>query len=189
VANTHVSVPDANAGTNVPFAVPFVSSPRKFYLYNNAVELSPPGGVAVTSSCTAGTAWNGSACQTVINGACSSPQTHYTCLTGTSANNVNGVSYTWDCVGSGGGTTASCSEVRAGGVTIISASSNPIVSGSSTILTWSGTGVCTGTNFSTASGSPITVSPTSTVTYTVTCDGQAASVTVLVKPKPVFIEP
>jgi hypothetical protein len=75
------------------------------------------------------------------------------------------------------------------GATAISASPNPIVSGRSTVLVWSGTGSCTGTNFDASAGSPLTISPTSTVTYTVTCNGQPASVTVTVKPKPIFIEP
>ncbi len=35
-------------------------SSRTFYLYNNTKELSPPGGITVTSSCASGTIWNGS---------------------------------------------------------------------------------------------------------------------------------
>ena len=50
---------------------------------------------------------------TSVNGACSSPATHYSCSAGTSSNNRDNTStWTWSCVGSGGGTTASCSESK-----------------------------------------------------------------------------
>ena len=70
-----------------------------------------------------------------------------------------------------------------------------IVAGGSVILTWScpvGTTSVGSPNppFNTggASSGSISVSPTSTTTYTVTCDGTSASVTVIVKKKPIFIE-
>lgn len=45
----------------------------------------------------------------VINGSCAS--THYNCTLGDSADNVSGeTQWTWNCDGTGGGTTASCSE-------------------------------------------------------------------------------
>ncbi|GEM_PF-3704493 len=52
----------------------------------------------------------------VVNGACSSPQSHWSCAAGTSASNTGGTSgpWTWSCVGSGGGSTATCSEAVAG---------------------------------------------------------------------------
>ena len=44
-----------------------------------------------------------------VNGVCSG--THYSCIAGTSANNVSGATtWTWNCNGSNGGTKASCSE-------------------------------------------------------------------------------
>lgn len=49
----------------------------------------------------------------LVNGVCSS--THYNCAPagGTSTNNVsNATTWTWNCVGSDGGTTASCSEFK-----------------------------------------------------------------------------
>ncbi|GEM_PF-1808847 len=47
------------------------------------------------------------------NGACSSPPSHYACSAGTSSNNQSNTStWTWNCTGSGGGTTASCSESK-----------------------------------------------------------------------------
>ena len=49
-----------------------------------------------------------------INGSCSA--LHYSCLSGTSAINTDGAtSWTWQCQGSGGGSTASCSENKAYG--------------------------------------------------------------------------
>lgn len=73
----------------------------------------------------------------------------------------------------------------------ITASSSNLTSGESTTIDWlSNVGACTGTNFSTgnaASGS-IRVTPVVTTTYTVTCSGQSASVTVIVKKRPVFNE-
>lgn len=47
----------------------------------------------------------------VLNGRCAA--THYFCTAGVSANQVeNPTNYTWNCVGSHGGTTASCSESK-----------------------------------------------------------------------------
>ncbi len=52
-----------------------------------------------------------------INGACSVPRRHWQCAAGSPANEtgVDPGPWTWDCVGSGGGTTASCSEAAGGG--------------------------------------------------------------------------
>ncbi|MCB8976202.1 MAG: hypothetical protein H6657_02105 [Ardenticatenaceae bacterium] len=59
-----------------------------------------------------------------------------------------------------------------------------ITPGQSSTLTWSAGNAtaCTGTNFNTggATSGSVSVSPASTTTYTVTCDGVAASATVLV---------
>lgn len=56
VSNTKVSpLPDSNSGTNVPIAIPFLSSPRLLMLYNNAVFLTQS---QATASCVSGTTWN-----------------------------------------------------------------------------------------------------------------------------------
>jgi hypothetical protein len=48
----------------------------------------------------------------VVNGSCTS--SHYSCNSGTSVNNSeNSTSYTWMCLGSNGGSNASCEEVKA----------------------------------------------------------------------------
>jgi hypothetical protein len=47
----------------------------------------------------------------VINGSCAT--THFNCSAGTSANNAGSTSaWTWSCNGSGGGTNASCSQLK-----------------------------------------------------------------------------
>ncbi len=88
-----------------------------------------PNGVTATVTCfnSAGA----SAFQTValgINGACSSPATHYSCSSGTSANNtaVSASSWTWNCNGLNGGSNASCSETA--GVSTVSKSVTVTVS-------------------------------------------------------------
>ena len=110
VANTVVG--SGNSGTVNGVIIPYNNgNGRDFYLYNNAQQLAFQN---VTANC-GSNAWNGTMCTTggapLVNGACSSPQAHYTCSAGTSINNVDGAStWTWSCQGSGGGSTASCSE-------------------------------------------------------------------------------
>lgn len=61
----------------------------------------------------------------------------------------------------------------------------------SATLTWSSNASsCTGTNFNTggASSGSVTLTPTSTTTYTINCDGVVASTTITVRRKPKFIE-
>ncbi len=50
-----------NSGTNVSIAIPYASSPRILYLYNNSVLLAQS---TATASCVANTTWNGSTCAT-----------------------------------------------------------------------------------------------------------------------------
>ena len=50
-----------------------------------------------------------------INGACSVPERHFLCAAGTSSNNAGTGPWTWDCLGSGGGSDDSCSEAAGGG--------------------------------------------------------------------------
>jgi hypothetical protein len=60
--------------------------------------------IAVTCSATA----------SPVNGACSIPQTHYTCSAGTSSGTTGDTTtlYKWNCNGSNGGTNASCTEAK-----------------------------------------------------------------------------
>jgi hypothetical protein len=114
---------------------------------------------------------------TLINGSCSA--THYNCVAGSSANNVNGLgAYTWSCVGSGAGTTASCSEAKPP-TAILSANPSIIDSGESAKLTWSSTDAtsCASTNafFSTGNAASnsngVSVTPSSSTTYSIICSG------------------
>jgi hypothetical protein len=71
-----------------------------YHWYCNGVN-----GGATSPLCT----YSPTAGQGPVNGQCA--PTAYNCTLGTSANGVfNGSSYTWSCVGSNGGSTASCSE-------------------------------------------------------------------------------
>lgn len=56
-ANTTLVV--INNWDNWSFAVPYLSSPRTFYLYNSAIQLAF---ASATSSCVANNTWNGSVC-------------------------------------------------------------------------------------------------------------------------------
>ncbi|MGH7249621.1 MAG: NBR1-Ig-like domain-containing protein, partial [Minisyncoccia bacterium] len=64
---------------------------------------------AITANCTVTASFT--LASSPVNGSCAT--THYSCNTGTSANNVSGAnSFTWNCNGSNGGTNASCSETK-----------------------------------------------------------------------------
>ncbi|OGJ03244.1 hypothetical protein A3F97_01205 [Candidatus Nomurabacteria bacterium RIFCSPLOWO2_12_FULL_41_10] len=197
-----------NSGANVPFVIKY--NTETFFLYNFAVELARS---TVTSRCVSGTAWDGIKC--VAIGICTDPAANNTgsplpCTYGPGGGGICGNSIvespeTCDNGSSNGSCPNTCSASctinscsgGAGGTTI-EAEETTITSGDSTIITWDGGGTCTGTNFSTDTdnnpstpGAPsgsIEVNPTSTVIYTVTCDGESASVTVNVKKKPIFIE-
>lgn len=79
----------------------------------------------------------------VVNGVCSA--THWNCSAGTSTNNAGTGPWTWSCVGSGGGSTASCSE-SVGGFTYSLSRSNATIdvikgsAGYNTITRTAGTG-------------------------------------------------
>ena len=195
-----------NSGTNVPIPIPYLSSPRVLYLYNNSVLLDQS---TATASCTLGTSWNGSICvNSLVNGVCGSANGKaYSYGTNTyspdlqcSAGNSNnpifptaGNTTFWVCQGLNGGSDSGvCSASQdAAGVTLIA---NPISisSGGSSILTWtSNASSCTGTNFIVPLGVPngsTSVSPSATTLYTVTCGGANASATVKVAKKPIYIE-
>ena len=116
------------------------------------------------------------------NGACA--PAHYSCTTGTSVSNASGASaWTWQCTGSNGGTTASCSEQKpftnvsftCGKTLAVSASSCTVNSGQPTNLYWSSTPgtSCTSPGFSTVGGSPVSTGPllVDPTLYSLTCGG------------------
>ena len=77
----------------------------------------------------------------------------------------------------------------------ISPSSSTMYTGGSSTIIWSSENAtsCTGTNFNTggATSGNLSVSPTSTTTYTITCSGVSSSttqMTITVKKRPRFIE-
>jgi hypothetical protein len=101
-----------------------VYAPAGTYTFTCADTLSPFASDSATMTvlgCSGATpVWNGTSCVAggIINGVCSAG--HYGCSAGTSASNgATGAAWTWSCAGSGGGTTASCSEAKAscGGTT------------------------------------------------------------------------
>ncbi len=105
--NPSATVSTATSGTNV--LVPVKFGRTTFFLSHNGATL---GSSITDASCASGT-YDGLSCvPTPVNGACSSPAIHYTCVSGTSANNVSGLTtWTWDCNGSNGGTNAvGCSQ-------------------------------------------------------------------------------
>ena len=193
----NITVGSGNLGTNVPFAIKWGGD--TFYLYNNAVLLAQRTVVASSVTCASGTGWNGSVCATSINGGwsawsswsacsvtdCGQTGTQTSTRTCTNPAPANGGA---DCSGSSI-QTQSCSTPACVPVTI-DASRRTIVRGESTTLTWNGNGPCTGTNFSTGVGNPpsgnVSVSPISTIVYTVNCSNGSASVTVRIRPT--FIE-
>lgn len=69
----------------------------------------PPSGGGASCSGASSQACNTHSC--AVNGVCS--VSHYSCSSGSSILNVNGATtWTWSCQGSGGGGTASCSEIK-----------------------------------------------------------------------------
>ena len=86
-----------------------------------------------------------------VNGLCN-PQ-HFLCDVGASINNVSGTtSYTWDCEGSNGGTTMSCSEPKPNFPNLTSSASSPVTALINTPVTLTATvsnigNVSTGTGF------------------------------------------
>ena len=140
----------------------------------------------------------------IIDGVCAG--THYNCSAGTSISQIDGTpAWTWSCQGSGGGTTASCSELKLASVDSLTASPNPLAYNTSASLAWSASGgaiACyiTGGIYSTinwygtyvggANGSVPTGNLTSNTSYTVYCHNGSVwatnpkSVTVTIPPPP-----
>ena len=71
------------------------------------------GSSCAISSCPVGSICNPGAGTTPVNGVCAA--THYSCVSGSSQNQVavNSNTWTWDCAGTNGGSTASCVEAPA----------------------------------------------------------------------------
>ncbi len=133
------------------------------------------------------------------NGVCSG--THYNCSVGTVGTTADySTQWQWQCVGSGGGSTASCFENKIiAPAPTLTFSANPasITTGGSSTLSWSTTNAtscwATGgwTGWKAVNGSSV-VSPTVTTTYTLECwnsvgvsSGQrSATVTITANPAP-----
>src|SRR3989338_1807737 len=122
---------------------------RTFHLYNNLVQLATSTISSSSVTCTAGTSWNGTSCQTSVSvngvlgtaagktGANSYPYgstiyAPYTqCLSGTSSNTAfptAGTSVSWTCLGSNGGTNSpvgTASQATLVLVPIVTISANP----------------------------------------------------------------
>ena len=199
-ANTTVF--SGNNGGPSSVTVPYNS--RTFYLYNNATLLDQD---TVAANCGGGTAWNGSACtpggEPIVNGGWSTWSDWSACSVVACGQSGTQTS-TRTCTNpppSGGGATCSGSPVQtracsAPACTTVSINVSPssIVTGDSTTLSWSSSGTsCTGTNFNTggATSGSILITPNSTTTFTVTCNGVSVSTsqaTVTVKKKPRVIE-
>ena len=167
-ANTTVST--STSGTNVSNNVNYGSS--SFYLYHNAVQLASTD---ITASCVAGTSWNGSSCQPTtcnngatnppacnvfppppppgaVNGACSSPQAHFSCSVGSDSNHgADNTKWTWQCDGINNGASASCQEIKPNG---------PLPTN----------GVCAATHWNCSAGNDTTHN-TSVSQYTWICEG------------------
>ncbi len=80
---------NGNSGTSVPFSVPY--NTRTFYLYNSGAMLNAPAGLTITSSCAAGSAWNGTICTPLggLSGTLTSNSPSCTIPAGSSSCNVN----------------------------------------------------------------------------------------------------
>ena len=192
---TNITVATANSNAGKTYSVDYGS--RDFYLYNNAVELDS---ATSTASCVAGTSWDGSKCATITtavdggwdNGSCGQCDVscHQSCtkLCNNPAPANGGANCPGDSTGTGvwnyssscsGGLCPSGNGGSGNGALNISFTSNPtqLFKGKTATLTWtSGADSCTGDgNFSTGAGNPpngsVTVSPTVTTTYKLTCIG------------------
>lgn len=140
---------------------------------------------------------------TFVNGACAT--THYGCMNGSlSINNVEGTDFfTWSCTGSGGGSTATCTEGKTAPTATLVASPMSVSYGERATLTWTSsyaTACNTSLNWSNASppeghgdsfnGNGLTDPITTTTTFTFQCIGNGQnsslqSVTVTVGNAPV----
>lgn len=108
--NANTQVGTGNSG-NVSVTIPYNS--RSFYLYNSS-QTQPLDQDTASATCTSGTTWDGAKCAPTVvsvDGVCAGD--HYICSAGTSTNNqAYSSEYTWNCVGTNGGATVSCSEPR-----------------------------------------------------------------------------
>src|SRR3989344_778139 len=174
-------------------------------------QVPPPCVIASgQSSCTQTLTWNtvnpiGTSAVTSITGTPSPVNANSGSQSFTAPYNASGVIFelynnsvsiastiiTTSCAGTTAWNGSMCAP-SAGSVTL---TANParIVTGGSSVLEWNSPAgsVCTSANFDVGAGGSTgtySVNPTSTTTYTVTCDGTSASVTVTFRRKPIFIE-
>lgn len=107
---------NATTCTSIDFATGGLVSNSPVYGTGNGVSVSLTSTTTYHIRCSGANAQatvTVSPKDTPINGLCSA--THFLCQAGSSSNNAGTGPWTWDCVGSGGGTTASCSESLGGG--------------------------------------------------------------------------
>jgi hypothetical protein len=163
-----------------PISVSLSANPTSMTLPTNSTTLTWATTGSPTS-CTASNGWNGAKApgggSEVQSGLTSGPHT-----------------YTITCSKAGATDATSSVAVSVSVATTATLSANPlsIYSGNSTVLTWSSNAAsCIGTNFDAggAASGNVTLSPTVTTIYQVTCGGVSSStVTVTVKRKPVIKE-
>jgi hypothetical protein len=201
VDQSNTQVGSGNPGADT-FTIPYGASSKTFYLKNNGNTLDTK---TASASCASPYAWNGSTCvpaststlsanptkvpyNTASTLSWSSTDASSCTLTGGSVN-TSGTSgsistgnitsqktYTLNCTGWAGNSSASVTVYVIPSITF---TSNPklMISRRPAKLIWSTVNAssCTGTNFSTGVGSPISgqaiVTPTVTTNYTITCNG------------------
>jgi hypothetical protein len=78
------------------------------------IEACDLGGANGACPSTCSTSCTVNTCTPVVNGSCGTPAVHYNCASAQpSIDQVNGISsWTWTCPGTGGGTSASCKELK-----------------------------------------------------------------------------
>lgn len=191
--SNNTTVGTGNSGTQ-SVTIPYNS--RTFYLYNNSSLLDQK---TITASCASGS-WNGSTCTGGVNGGWSAWSGWGACSV-TVCGQVGTQTRTRTCTNpapSGGGIYCSGSPVEtrscmASGCAGSGISANPLIitEGNTSTLSWfSDKTSCIGSNFSTG-GNPsgtLIVRPGSTTTYSISCQSVNASVTVIVRKKPIFEE-
>jgi len=159
---TSCSITKAGAAWKTGTSGTNISSGALYATTTFAIACTGTGGTATDSvTVTVGNA--------PVNGVCSSPQVHYNCSAGVSANNKGpsysglNTNYTWDCNGLNSGTNASCTETKVMSGTL-NATSCTIANGASTcpsIVSWNtinpqGTSAITASGMSNVNGNSAT---------------------------------
>ncbi|MFA6251978.1 MAG: hypothetical protein WCX74_01070 [Candidatus Paceibacterota bacterium] len=98
-----------NGGTTATCSQNFPSCTYTYGSWGTCINGTQTRTATATNSPCVGTPTTTQSCTTPINGSCN--ETHYNCNTGTSITNLQGgSSWVWQCQGSNGGTTATCSQ-------------------------------------------------------------------------------